>query len=42
MSIKLKYDSVKNFIENSGCELIGEYKNSTTKIKIKCRCGKIS
>lgn len=42
-SIKLSYEYVKNFIEvesKSGCKLLStEYKNASTKIKLKCLCG---
>lgn len=37
-----KYDDVKNVIEKTGCKLLSkEYKNSKSKLKIQCTCGKV-
>ena len=45
MGRRLKYEDVKNFIENeseSGCKLLSEeYKNNTSKLKIECKCGEV-
>lgn len=42
MAIKWTYESVKEYISNTGCTLLNtSYKNAKTKLKIKCRlCGK--
>jgi hypothetical protein len=38
--IKLTYEQVKNEINKSGCLLLSDtYINSSTKLKIKCKCG---
>jgi hypothetical protein len=40
--IKLTYDQIRNEINISGCLLLSEsYVNSSTKLKIKCKCGNI-
>ena len=45
IELRFTYEYVKNYIEiesNSGCKLLSEtYKNSITKLKLQCRCGKI-
>ena len=36
----LKYDDIRDYVENCGCELISnEYINQNTKMKFKCSCG---
>lgn len=43
-SLKLSYEDVKKFIEDneSGCKLLSKtYKNSSEKLKLRCRCGKV-
>lgn len=40
MTKRLTYNEVKAFIEGNGCKLLStEYKNSKTKLTIKCKCG---
>jgi ribosomal protein S27E len=42
MPARYKFEYVKEYIENEGCELLSvEYKNSITKLKIKFQCGHI-
>lgn len=37
---RLSYENVKEFIESKGCELLdNKYKNSSSKLSIKCKCG---
>lgn len=39
---KLTYDEVKHYIESKGCFLISkEFINSSTKLQIRCKCGKV-
>lgn len=36
------YQEVKEFVENNNCELLDkEYKNSYSKLKLRCACGKV-
>lgn len=36
---RLDINYIKEYIEEKGCTLLSEYKNSNTFIKIRCRCG---
>ena len=39
---KLSYEEVKEFIEGNGCKLLStEYKNNSSKLEIRCACGKV-
>lgn len=41
--IRLKYEDVKSYFEEKGCELLEEeYKNARTKMKYRCSCGNVS
>ena len=42
MARKKTYDEVKEYISEHNCELLSkEYKNSNTKLDVKCSCGNI-
>ena len=41
MSKRYTQEEVKILLEKHGCKLLSEYKNTTTTLKIKCKCGNV-
>jgi 5-methylcytosine-specific restriction endonuclease McrA len=42
LSRKLTHEEVRKFFEEHSCELLSEYKNSSSKVKYRCSCGNVS
>lgn len=41
MAKKYTQEEIKEKLKNNNCELLSEYKNNTSKLKLRCKCGEI-